>query len=193
MFIVERRISQVYHSFKTWKIIWFPLALLTPSEGFMVEIWDDWRRGCSWGEIQPKDNVCARRWHPSAAGASGTDAAPAVRLRAEALPGLSRAARLHQRLQLHGRAVQSARRPGCGEKGQLHQRGADWSSGCRPAAQQDRHSVSWNCYLWTNDISLYYDHPAVASPAGCVCGTEITCWLYSMASFMSSGMTAVFL
>lgn len=72
--------------------------LFAPSEGFMVEIWDDWRRGCSWGEIRPKDNVCARRWHPSATGASGTDAAPAVRLLADDLPGLSRAARLYQRL-----------------------------------------------------------------------------------------------
>lgn len=131
----------------------------TPSGSFMVEIWDDWRRRCSWGDIQPKDNVCARCWHLSAAGASGTDAAPVIRLRAEALPGLSRVARLHQRLQLHGRAVQSARHPGCGEKGQLQQGGADRASGGRPAAQQDRYSVSWNS-LTTSEV--YHCHSAVA-------------------------------
>lgn len=136
----------------------FVLALLALSGSFMVEIWDDWRRGSSWGETQPKDNVCARVWHLAAAGASGTDAAPALRFRADVLPGLSGAARLHQRLQLQGRAIQSARRPGCGEKSQLQQEGADWTSRCQSAPQQDRHSVSWRALQSLHD---YCGHPFV--------------------------------
>lgn len=171
----------IHSSPKSWWLFYyyqynyFLLAHITPPESFMVEIWDDWRRGCSWGEIQPKDNVCARRWHLSAAGASGTDAAPVVCLRADALPGLPRAARLHQRLQLHWRAPQTAHRPGCGDKGQLQQGGADWTSGCQLAPQQNRHSVSWNSLTITVTSKLMHHQTIIASLAFCRLG--LTYWL----------------
>lgn len=116
----------------------------------MVEIWDDWRRGCSWGEIQAKDNGGARSWHPSVAGASGTDAAPLVPLRSGTRPGLPWTARLHQRLQLRGGSPQGARRSICGQKGELQQGGAGWTAGFQFVPQQDRHSVSWNINFWTH-------------------------------------------
>lgn len=100
------------------------------------------RYGLTWGwaEIQPKDNERARSWHPCAAGSCGTDAAAAPgRPRAAAVPGVPRATRL----QLHGGALQGARSPASWAEGELRQGGADRTPRCQPAAQQNRHFVSW--------------------------------------------------
>lgn len=140
-------------------MVCFLASICAPLKNLMLEIWDDWRRGSSWGEIQPKDNDCARPRHPSAAGASGTDAAPVVCLRAPVLSGLSRAARLPQRLQLHGRPLQSAQCTGGGQEGQLQQGGAHRGPGSKSSAQQNSLSVSpehytlWIIYNWHKTIT----------------------------------------